>query len=210
MLYMPSKNIVKEYQPDSFYHVYNRGVNKQNIFTEDTDYQVFLNLLKRHLSAKNSTDRYGRTYKNFSKELELLAFCLQKNHLHLFFYQLTDRSLSNLMQRVMTAYSVYFNKKYHRLGHLFQDRFKASLIDNDAYLWHISRYIHLNPLDMGKDFEDYPYSSYPYYVSAQTSDWIHPERILALHQDHQSNYDEFCHDYEGYKETLDEIKLELA
>lgn len=207
---MPSRNIVKEYAQNAYYHAYNRGLNKQTIFADSQDYSVFLNLLKRYLSVKPAKDKYDRLYDNFSKEVDLMAFCLMKNHFHLFFYQKKPKSISALLQRTMTSYVGYFNKKYQRLGPLFQDRFKASLIDNEAYLWHISRYIHLNPLDLGNEFEDYPYSSYQYFVSARAEDWLHPERVLAMHQEHHANYDEFCHDYTDYKETLDEIKLELA
>ena len=75
---------------------------------------------------------------------------------------------------------MYFNKKYKRVGKLFQDRYKAVLVDEEGYFTHISRYIHLNPLDVGKDYKTYPYSSLKYWIGDEKADWLKPEKGVAL------------------------------
>lgn len=100
---------------------------------------------------------------------------------------------------------MYFNKKYKRVGPLFQGRFRASLITSDSYLQHISRYIHLNP----STYKNWPYSSLPYYLGLQTAEWCQPDRILDLFRDRQE-YENFVADHEAHKKQLDDIKHELA
>lgn len=208
---MPSRNRVKEYAPDSYYHVYNRGIEKRGIFADDEDCKVFLNLLKNYLGKEQRKDRLGRPTKNYYGSIELLSFCLMPNHFHLFIYQNEeDRVISEFMRSIMTSYVGYFNQKYERVGGLFQDRFKASRVDNEAYLWHISRYIHLNPLDIGEEWREYPYSSYRYYTGEWSTDWVMPRRILDMHKEYGQDYQSFVTDYEDYKESIDLIKHELA
>ncbi|MCB9821930.1 transposase [Candidatus Nomurabacteria bacterium] len=173
---MPSRNRVKDYGAGVYYHLYNRGNNKDVIFQDSQDYAVFLNLIKRHLSPVETTDKLGRPYRNLSKEVELLAFCLMPNHYHLLIYQHTQEGMTQLLRSVATAYSGYYNKKYQRVGRLFQDAFKASAVDSDTYLEHISRYIHLNP----KDWKTWEWSSLPYYLHQKTADWVKHEEISGM------------------------------
>lgn len=202
---MPGRNVYKSHLPDSYYHVYSRGVNKQPIFLEEQDYAVFLNLFKRYLSKEPSKDSKGREYPNYHGQVELLAYCLMPNHVHALIYQHDKKAMMLLFKAIMTTYVMYFNKKYKRVGPAFQSRYKASQIMNDTYLLHISRYIHLNP----KNYQKWPYSSLPYYLSRQTADWVKPKRIMELFDD-RKEYQEFVADYEGHKEALEEIKYELA
>ena len=201
---MPSRNRIKQYIPESFYHVYNRGLNKQGIFKDNYDYSVFLNLLKRYLDKGIQKDKNGREYDNLHGRLELLAFCLISNHFHLLIYQKDSKAMSDLLQRVGTSYTTYFNKRHGRTGPLFQERFKASLILKDEYLQHISRYIHLNP----KEYKNWEFSSLPYYLGYKKAGWIQPKRILALFD--RGEYPDFIRDYESHKNALEEIKEELA
>jgi len=203
---MPSRNSRKIYVANQFYHVYNRGVAKGKIFLDDEDYVVFLNLIKRYLSKEVVKDSYGRSYANFHHELELLVFCLMPNHVHFLFYLGDDvRALPDFMKRVANTYSAYFNKKYKRVGHLFQDRYKASAIYRDGYLQHISRYIHLNP----KDYTTYKWSSYSYYCNKKKASWLKPDRVLEIF-DSVADYKNFVTDFADYKESLDDIREELA
>jgi putative transposase len=203
---MPDKNLIREYASDSYYHIYNRGVEKRKIFLDEEDHAVFLNLLKRHLHPETQQDKYGRTFENYSNDIELLAYCLMPNHFHLFIYQGENKTVfTKLMRSVGVAYTTYFNKKYHRVGHLFQASFKAKRVENDAYLQHISRYIHLNP----KDYSSYQWSSLPYYTGKNEAEWVKPGRILSLFKSKQ-DYLKFVKDYEAYKASLDEIKGSLA
>ncbi|MES2970703.1 MAG: transposase [Patescibacteria group bacterium] len=202
---MPSRNLEKIYLPEAYYHLYNRGVNKRRVFLDDSDYAVFLNLLKRYLDDKPTLDNRGREYEWLHNSVELLSFCLMPNHYHLLIYQLEPDAMTQLLRRVGTSYTAYFNKKYKRTGPLFQDRFKASMITRDDYLQHISRYIHLNP----QQYQKWKYSSLPYYLDQKQANWIQPERILELFSS-VKEYEKFVADWIDQKKIIDEIKNELA
>ncbi len=201
---MASRNRIKEYT-EGYYHLYNRGVNKQSVFLDTEDYSVFLNLFKRYLNDSPSADLKGRNYEWLHERVELLAFCLMSNHWHLLIYQHDPEAMTRLLRGVGTAYSTYFNKKYKRIGPLFQDRFKASRITRDDYLHHISRYIHLNP----ENYATWEFSSLPYYLGAKTAEWVRPGLILQLFSNSE-DYSRFLKDFEGHKQILKELKLELA
>ena len=204
---MPSKNIRKDYVTQSFYHIYNRGVEKRKIFLDDQDFAVFLSYLKRHLGKEAVTHKStGYVYPNFNDSLSLLAFCLMPNHFHMLVYQHDkNKEITKFMRSVCTAYTVYFNKKYKRVGHLFQERYKGILVSSDMYVQHISRYIHLNP----KDFQNYKWSSLHYYTKELHADWVKPAQILAMF-DNTEEYINFVSDYMGQHEIMDDLKHELA
>jgi putative transposase len=203
---MPSRYNIREYCAETYYHIFNRGAGKNKIFIDDTDYVVFLSFLKRHLSNEPIKDNKGREYLNFSKEIELLAFCLMPNHYHLFIYQRNaPDSYSKLLKSVSTAYTMYFNQKYKRTGHLFQERFKASTINDEAYLQHISRYIHLNP----ENYKNWEWSSLPYYLEQKSASWVKPNRILSLFND-ATEYEFFIDDYRNYQKTAETTEELLA
>ncbi len=202
---MASRNTRNLYIDHSHYHVFNRGINKRRIFLDDEDYSVFLNLLKRYLSRKPALDYKKREYPWLYNDIELLSYCLMPNHFHLLLYPLEETALTRLLKNVCGSYTKYFNKKYSRVGPLFQDRLKAKLISQDSYLHHISRYIHMNP----KNYLTWKYSSLPYYINNQIAEWIHPARILEMF-DTKDEYLEFLKDYEDQKVIMDEIKKELA
>lgn len=173
---MPSRNSRREYEPYSFYHVYNRGVEKRIIFFDDQDYAVFLAYLRRHLIDSQELDSYGRPYV-YCNEVELLAYCLMPNHFHMLVHTKDNPpQISILLQAVCTSYSRYFNKKHKRKGHLFQGRFKAVHINNDSYLQHISRYIHLNH----DDYMNWPWSSVRYYLGEPDPEWLNSQIILRI------------------------------
>ena len=157
---MPNKNTVKFYDIDAYYHVYNRGVEKRKIFIDDEDYSVFLNLFKRYLDDKPSVDEKGREYDLLMEDVELTAFCLMPNHFHLLLYQLESDGITKLLRAVCSTYTTYFNKKYDRVGPLFQGIFKASRICDESYLLHVVDYIHLNPTE----FMSWKWSSLSYWL----------------------------------------------
>ncbi len=210
---MPARNALKTYVEDSYYHLYNRGVEKRSIFLDETDYATFLHLLKIYLSppAKSvelltRTDLVNpRPIGSVWEEVELIAFCLMPNHFHLLIRQKTRNGMTKLMRRVSTTYSLYFNSRYRREGTLFQGRYKAALIDSEEYLLHLSRYIHLNPLELVKSesaFSRYKYSSYPYFLGEKHANWVRPEPVLTyFHSGGKSllggnfTYREFVEDY---------------
>ncbi len=203
---MPAKHTIREYQFDSYYHVFNRGVAKQKVFLEQADKQYFLQIIDRHLNPKTKQlNKLGFAYDCFADNLELLAYCLMDNHFHLLFYQGENAGvLSECMKSIGTAYTMYFNLKYQRVGPVFQGVFRASRISSDAYLLHISRYIHLNP----RRYKTYRYSSLPIYLGHKTEPWLKPGIITGLFEG--ADYEKFLEDYEDQKQMLKEIELELA
>jgi len=202
---MPSRNVVKVDIPNTFYHVYARGHGKMEIYKDDHDYKVFLNLIKRYLNIEITIDPTGQPYNNLHGKIELTCYCLMPNHFHMLLFQINEHAMSRLMRGVMTSYSRYFNNKYKLSGAVFETTYKASIISSDKYLMHISRYIHINPIN----WSIYKYSSLPYYRGQQPPKWVQPKRIINLFYS-PDEYEAFLADYEDYKNMLAEIKYELA
>lgn len=133
----------------SYYHVYNRGVDKRTVFNNKQDLNRFLKSLIEFNTVKpvGSLFRLSKlSIKQKSKKplVELVAYCLNPNHYHLILRQLEDGGISEFMRRVNGGYTCYFNEIYGRSGALFQGRFKSKHIQNDAYLKHLSAYVNLN------------------------------------------------------------------
>ncbi len=146
--YMPRRQVI--FQADNYYHIYNRGNNRQLIFFERDNYLYFLRQLKKHL-IPNSVD--------------IIAYCLMPNHYHLLVYLKTE-GFSKLMQAFSLSYTKAINKRHERLGSLFQGRFQAIHVDREEYLLHLTRYIHLNPVkaNLVEKAEDWEFSSYQEYI----------------------------------------------
>jgi len=206
---MPKKNSLKLYGSDQYYHLYNRGANKQDIFLEPDDYYYFLGLFKRHLSSGIEFDSSGREFPKYDDEVELVTFCLMPNHFHLLCFLKEPIGIVHLMRSIMTAYTMYFNKKYKRSGKLYEGVFLASRIDTDTYLWHISRYIHLNAMDTGFDYLNYNYSSIGYYRGDKHADWLHEKRLVESAKD-RSEYMEFVADFQTMHQDMGLLKNILA
>lgn len=175
---------------DEYYHVYNRGVDKRILFLDERDKERFLSLLFLSNStrsieiSKNNNELWSFEYlvcrDRGDQIVSIGAWCFMQNHFHILIREKTEGGVSKFMQKLLTGYSTYFNKKYHRTGALFEGRFKATHIDSDVYLKYIYSYIHLNPIgiiDKGwkkKKIEDkskarkflktYEYSSFMDYV----------------------------------------------
>jgi len=211
---MPSKNIVKVYSEDGYYHLYNRGVEKRPIFLDEQDYAVFLRTIKDALSPLPPPDptRINSVLrKNLFNKVDLLCFVLMPNHFHLFVYQSIQNGIETFMRSIITRYVKYFNKKYERGGHLFQGRYKAIMVENEPYFLHLSRYIHRNPMP---NFKDYPYSSYPYYLGKKHADWLKIEPIHSFFGTLQrgifsriSSYQHFVED-EDIEDAPEEIRMD--
>ncbi len=203
---MPGRNIIKDYAPESYYHIYSRGVNKDIVFLDEQDYSTFLSLFKRYLSDKPAMSKARVEYPCYGSRIQLLAYCLMPNHIHLLVYQQDSAAIIDFMRSLMTSYSMYFNRKYDRVGPVFQSRYRARHIDQQSYLEHISRYIHLNP----RNWENYNYSSIGYYSGTQHAEWMQPQKILEIFNSNWHEYNTFMHDYQDNKRILDELKWELA
>src|SRR3990167_1827575 len=201
---MPIRNVEKEYVSDSYYHIYNRGVNKADIFLDRRDYLCFLSLFKRYLSKDTLRRRDHFLYPNFHDQIELLAYCLMPNHFHLFIYQNEPDAMEKLMKSLGVAYAMYFNKRYKRAGPLCQQTYKAVRIIDDGQLLHISRYIHMNP----EKYQSYEWTSLPYYLGKQHAEWLRTGRLRELFGD--NDYHEFLSEYEDQRAELKILKEELA
>jgi len=220
---MPSKNVVKQFESDAMYHVYNRGVDKRIIFSDERDYAVFLSFLKYALlsggenfkkdevnaSLLTEAQRFNLRREGLADKVELVSFCLMPNHFHLLLYQYVPNGITTLMRSIITGYSMYFNKRHKRVGSLFQGVYKASCINTEAYWWHISRYIHLNPADLGEDYKDYPYSSYRFFVKKAEAEWLKSKKVMGGFKN-TSDYEKFVADYVSRRNELLEIKDMLA
>lgn len=165
----------RRHAESGIYHVMLRGINRQQIFEDEEDNQKFLWILKE--------------CKEIS-EFKLLAFCLLGNHVHLLVKE-GKEPLEQVFKRLGGRFVYWYNVKYQRVGHLFQDRFKSEPVDSDAYLLTVIRYIHQNPVKAGlcEKPEDYPYSSWKEYLSqpeladvAFTETLIEREALLAFHR----------------------------
>lgn len=188
---MPSKNSIKTYVENGFYHIYNRGVEKRIVFEDPQDYNVFLKYISEVLSPADqniTTTKYimqglslqsiRRPVKSYYGRLEMLAYCLMPNHFHFLIRQNDKDALEGLMRSLMTRYSMYFNKKYNRVGSLFQGRYKAVLVNEESYLLHLSRYIHMNPMEYSLNLEN-AHSSYLEYLGKRKTSWLHPDIVLG-------------------------------
>jgi len=173
---MPSRNIVRPHIPHSFYHFYNRGVNKENIFRCDEDKDIFLSIFDRYLNPHTKqTDYLGRPYPKFNDNVEVQCYCLMDNHYHFLCYLNSNTAeFGKLLKAVGSAYTRYFNTRYNRIGPLFQSRFKANLITTDEQLLHTSRYIHLNHVN----YLDYKYSSLHSFLGECAPPWMDSHRLL--------------------------------
>lgn len=153
--------------PQYYYHIFSRGNNREPIFFENSDYGRFINNL----------DRFQQKYR-----YHLYAYCLLPNHFHLLLRP-GKIDLSKIMQTLITAYSMYANKKHHHVGHVFQGRFKSIIVEKDEYLLQVLRYIYLNPVRAGlvNVIEEYPWSSYvKYFVTESKNPIIESEEILQM------------------------------
>jgi len=190
---MPAKNSIKTYISNGYYHIYNRGVEKRKIFLDEQDYAVFLSYLKEYLLPKDENGLRNKLAKenftwhdraeivktlrmnNFYEEIILLVFCLMSNHFHLLIKQNKFDSIDKFIGSLCSRYSVYFNKKYKRVGKLFQGVYKAVLVKNEEYLLYLSKYIHIQAEN---DRTKRP-SSLDMYLGKSHIEWVNSDLILS-------------------------------
>ena len=142
-----------------YYHIYNRGNDKRIIFHDNGDYNHFVKLLYISNSIRNIKTRdLSINIFDFDREKPLVymgAYCLMPNHFHLIITPLKEGGISKFMQKITTAYSMYYNTKYQKTGSLFQGKFKSEYASNDRYLKYLFSYIHLNPIKLiQKDWKE--------------------------------------------------------
>ena len=183
---MPQRDI--QFSTGDHYHLYNRGNNRERIFFERENYLFFLRRLRQYLLPI----------------LEVVAYCLMPTHYHLVVQIKTNKTsevfktseVSRAMMRFSVSYTKAMNKRYDRVGALFQGAFQAKRVDSDAYLAHLSRYIHLNPMlaGYGSSPEEWEFSSYAEYLGLRDGSLPVPEIVLAQFPSREA-YQAFVEDY---------------
>ncbi|MBI2056226.1 MAG: transposase [Candidatus Sungbacteria bacterium] len=216
---------------DHIYHIYNRGVEKRDIFLSEKDYLRFiLNLYEFNSKAPalNLGYQFNRTpievrlqYPRKEVLVEILAFCLMPNHYHLMVRQVIDQGITLFMRKLGTGYTNYFNTNYNRVGPLFQGKFKAILLEDEAHFIHLPHYIHLNPLDLTMpewrnhnvtDFDkatmllkNYRWSSLLDYIGIQNFPTVIARDFL---QDYVGSSIDFLNDMKSWVQNIDFAILE--
>jgi putative transposase len=209
-----------------YYHVYNRGTDKRKIFLCQGDYERFI----EGMNLFNSVDRVTHAFRSKLVEVsprpearlvEVVAYCLMSNHFHFLLKQVKDGGISKYIQKMLTGFTMYFNKRHERSGVLFQGVFKSKHINSDAYLLQVSRYIHLNPLHLEnihskkiieahRFLQDYRWSSYGQYTGNTISNPpIEGSEIIIDQVGGKSKYKKFCismvcKDYDWSRFRLDQ------
>lgn len=176
-----------------YYHLYNRGVEKRIIFKDNQDYRHLMFLMYICNTKRSITLRdIGVNFNRGEAIVDIGIYCLMPNHFHMLVREKVENGISTYMRKLMTAYSMYFNKKYKRTGKLYENLFKSSHVSKDNYLKYLYSYIHLNPAklvnknwrenmkrDTSKLFKyvlSYPYSSLHEYVDVKFK-VVNPDRF---------------------------------
>lgn len=153
-------------RPGEIHHLYPRGVNRCAIFLDDRDRFFFMKSLVRACRCFH---------------MSVLGYVLMSNHVHLVMRR-GDVELGRAMKSLLGRYAQYFNRRYGRVGHLFQNRYGSSLVDTDAYLVHLIRYVHANPVRAGmvNSPDEYPHSSHLWYAQGRWPRWADPRTTAPL------------------------------
>lgn len=202
--------------PGEHYHIYNRGMGKQTIFHDKGDRLRFIFLIL-YCQSRIKFQNIYRLVREFSKTLkcsadseeiaknrnvELVAFCLMPNHFHLLLKETEEGGVGQYMQRVLNAYTKYFNTKYEKSGHLFQGPYKAVHITDDQQLLYLSAYIHKN----SPDWETYVWSSYQDFVEKNRWGNLLTTGVIIDRYENKDEYKSFVQTSTA-KEPLDELNV---
>ncbi len=218
--------------PQSYFHIYNRGIEKRKIFLNNNDYHRFLILLYLCNSGEpvNLRELFnkGLTFEEIIRinRKEILvnigAYCLMPNHIHLLVTPKKESGVSILMHKLFTGYTMYFNKKNERTGRLFESTFKANLIETDEYLKYLFAYIHLNPVKLmepewrekgiknlgkAKKFLDsYHWSSYVNYIDKKSDNLLLNKEAFPEYFYSVKEFENFIEDWLKYKVVYTKAK----
>lgn len=232
-----------QFSEDHIYHIYNRGVEKRKTFLDNRDYLRFIHDLfelndeipvQNVLYYFNSKSmevqpRYIWGQERHKRKLlvEILLFTLMPNHYHLLVKQKAENGIVRFMQKLGTGYAMYFNQRYKRVGSLFQGRFKAVLVNEEAHFLHLPFYIHTNPLELKyggstsinwrgamKFLENYRWSSFPDYIGKKNFPSVTSRKFLLDFFTGEKNYKKETEDLlkakdkETYLTNIEGVTLE--
>lgn len=193
------------------YHVFNRGVEKRNVFTDRREYSRFLETIQYYQQIYpqvrfSKADKDKKENLSDKKLVEIIAYCLMPNHFHFLLRQVSDNGISTFIRRLINSYTRYFNTKNERVGSLFQGPFKAVRMESDEQLLHVTRYIHLNPLTgyLVKNLRNFEWSSYLVYIGLEDNKLCKREELEQLIS--LRDYERFVQDQADYTKQLENIK----
>ncbi len=204
------------------YHVFNRGLDRRNIFTTTREFERIKQLIKfyRHKKTPSRFSQVMQQPKDIRKNLlenlykseklvDVLAFCLMPNHFHFLLRQNSENGLTKFVANATNAYTKYFNTRYKRVGPILEGVFKAVLVETDEQLIHLSRYIHLNPVVSSiieeNQLNKYSWSSYPEYLSLSEDGIVEKAIILAMFKS-VKDYQKYVVNQIDYAKKLEAIK----
>jgi len=167
----------RELGTETLYHIFNRSIAEYTIFTREEEYIRMENLIRYYKNKRNLKfsrflqldDEQKSTLSVGEKLVEIIAYCIMPTHVHFVLKQMNEGNISVFMNSILNSYTHYFNIRHKRRGPLWESRFKHVLIQNDEYLIHLTRYIHLNPVTAGlvEKPELWEFSSYKEYIDQQ-------------------------------------------
>lgn len=208
---------------NEIYHVFNRSIARQPIFKTQLDHKRIIDIINfyRHdtkplrfshfkrLPVEQKKDILEEYAKNHKYLVEIYAYCIMPNHFHFLLKAVQDSGISIFMRNLQHSYSNYFNIKNNRTGSLFQSMFKAIRIETDEQLFHVSRYIHLNPATSFiisiEALETYQWSSFKDFINKANEGMINKQYIYDNFKS-VGEYKKFVYDQAGYQRELDKIK----
>lgn len=215
-----------EFANGEHYHIFNRGVDKRDIFLDIKDYERFLLSMKLLNDEEEGLMIDWRDYKKSNSKatlddflklgfrkrdplVEIIAYCLNPNHYHFILKQIKEKGIEKFMHKVGISHSKYFNKKNKRSGSLFQGKFKAIHINSNEYLLYLSAYVNKNNFIHGYNKNDnWPYSSLPDYLGKRKSNLVNKEVILGQFED-ANDYKEFMNKNALYMRENKELEKYL-
>jgi REP element-mobilizing transposase RayT len=191
-----------EFKNEEFYHIYNRGVDKREVFLDEEDYIRFLNSMREFNDDSTYEQRMFEKELSSLKELsstsvkldnlvEIVCYCINPNHYHIILKQLRTNGVKTFMHKIGTGYTNYFNKKYKRSGSLFQGPFKSIYINSNEYLLYLSAYVNKNNFIHGYRAEDWEYSSLLDYLGKRAGTLCNKESIMVQFNNNIGQYGEF-------------------
>jgi putative transposase len=191
---MPAKR--PEYLPGYYYHIYNRGAHRVPVFREADNYLFVLRKMKTYCR---------------SLVLTPVAYCLMPNHYHFLIRQDGEHPAGLLPQRIFNSYSKAYNKRYDHSGTLFEGNYKVVLVEQEAHLLHLCRYVHANPIKHGlvADLAEWPYSNYLEWIGERDGTLVDRD-FVREHFPSSQVYREFVLDYLVEQRLPEELDTYLS
>ncbi|HMD13835.1 MAG TPA: transposase [Bacteroidota bacterium] len=187
---MAQRNV--QFVENEYYHIYNRGCNRELIFRSDENYRFLLRKMRKYF---------------IGGELSVIAYCLMPNHYHFLLRQNSSISAGRIIQSIFNGYTKAFNQMWKRSGTLFEGPFKVKWIKEFGYLIHLSRYIHRNPLDAGlvDTIETWQYSNYPEWIGLR-DDVLVDRAFVKEHYSSPNEYKAFALEYDPLKKIKKDLE----